>query len=219
GAFPGGLPTKEQLDAAVPDRPAYMDCYDGHSGWANSKALALAGITKDTPDPPRGHIVKDPRTGEPTGALKEAATALVDAKVPPPDEATRYALLRRALAQLAAQGVTAAQDAGYRPQELAKELPLLERALREGALRLRLEGSLQIGAADVDPPIAEGLRRAAGRRGPFLRFGTIKGYVDGVVEAHTAALLAPYADDPSLGSGQPDWDAAAPDAAGPPGAP
>ncbi|MBK6403930.1 MAG: amidohydrolase family protein [Holophagales bacterium] len=77
GSFPGGLPTRQQLDAIVPDRPAYMDCYDGHTGWANSKALALAGITRDTKDPVNGTIVRDAKTGEPTGALKEAAGSLV----------------------------------------------------------------------------------------------------------------------------------------------
>ena len=73
GSFPGGLPNKAQLDAAVADRPAFMSCYDGHTGWANSKALALAGITRDTADPESGSIVRDPATGEPTGALKESA--------------------------------------------------------------------------------------------------------------------------------------------------
>src|SRR5918911_356800 len=61
--FPGGLPTRAQLDAVVPDRPAAMTCYDGHSLWVNSRALAAAGITKDTPDPKNGVIVKDPKTG------------------------------------------------------------------------------------------------------------------------------------------------------------
>lgn len=70
GSFPGGLPTRQQLDAAVPDRPAFMECYDGHTAWVNSKALARAGVTRDTPDPPGGAIVRDPQTGEPTGALK-----------------------------------------------------------------------------------------------------------------------------------------------------
>jgi len=65
--FPGGLPTREQLDKVVPDRPAVMMCYDGHSVWVNSKALQLAGITKDTPNPINGIVVKDPTTGEPTG--------------------------------------------------------------------------------------------------------------------------------------------------------
>ena len=73
GSFPGGLPTREQLDAVVSDRPAYMECYDGHTGWANSKALAVAGITRQTKDPPHGAIVRDPKTGEPTGAPKEEA--------------------------------------------------------------------------------------------------------------------------------------------------
>lgn len=84
GAFPGGLPTKEQLDAVVSDRPAYMECYDGHTGWANSKALAAAGITRETKDPPNGAIVRDPKTGEPTGAFKEEAKALVESKIPVP---------------------------------------------------------------------------------------------------------------------------------------
>ncbi|MCU0484298.1 MAG: amidohydrolase family protein, partial [Chloroflexi bacterium] len=79
--FPGALPTRALLDAVVPDRPAYLGCYDGHTGWANSRALALAGIDAGTADPPLGEIVRDPATGEPTGALKEAATDLMLAAV------------------------------------------------------------------------------------------------------------------------------------------
>ena len=107
----------------VSDRPAYMDCYDGHSGWANSKALAAAGITKDTPDPKNGAIVRDPRTGEPTGALKESATALVTRVLPEVDGATRHALFLRALAQLGEQGITSVQDAGYGLEELETAVP------------------------------------------------------------------------------------------------
>ena len=81
-AFPGGLPTREQLDAVVPDRPAYMSCYDGHTGWVNTAALRLAGIDRDTPDPPHGLIDRDPRTGEATGVLKEGAQHLVDRVLP-----------------------------------------------------------------------------------------------------------------------------------------
>lgn len=208
GSFPGGLPTKEQLDAAVPDRPAYMECYDGHSGWANSKALALAGITKDTPDPVNGAIVRDPKTGEPTGALKESATALVDAKIPVPGPEQRYALLLRALAQLNAQGITAIQDAGYRPEELARELPLLERAVKEGRMTVRLTVSVGLQATDYERPIAEAQRLAALHTGPWLRFGPVKAYVDGVIEAHTAAMLEPYTDDASFGRGMPNWEPA-----------
>ena len=86
-AFPGNLPTRQELDAVISDRPAVMECFDGHSVWVNSKALALAGIDKTTPDPPNGFIVRDPTTGEPTGLLKETpAVALVQKVVPPPPE-------------------------------------------------------------------------------------------------------------------------------------
>src|ERR1700687_2475355 len=68
---PSGLPDKKYLDAIVPDRPVYLESYDGHTWWANSKALEAAHITRDTPNPPGGEIVRDPATGEPTGAIKE----------------------------------------------------------------------------------------------------------------------------------------------------
>jgi predicted amidohydrolase YtcJ len=215
GSFAGGLPTKEQLDAVVSDRPAYMECYDGHSGWANSKALALAGITKDTPNPPRGEIVKDPRTGEPTGALKESATSLVEAKIPPATAEQRYAALLRALKLLNSQGLTAAQDAGYGPDEIAGEMRLWQRARGEGALTLRFKASVRMSpaAGGVEEAVAEASRLAALPKDPYLRFGTVKGFVDGVVEAHTAAMLAPYSDDPKFGTGEANWEPAALNAA------
>ena len=213
GSFPGGLPTREQLDAAVPDRPAYMDCYDGHSGWANSKALAIAGITKDTKDPVGGAIVRDPATGEPTGALKEAATSLVESKVPRPGADERYALLLRALRLLNSQGITSVQDAGYSPAELDADLPLMERALGEGQLTVRITASVQLAPGQVEAPIARAVALARLHRGPLLRFGAVKAFVDGVIEAHTAAMLEPYSDDPSFGTGKPNWEPAALDAA------
>lgn len=210
GSFPGGLPTREQLDAVVPDRPAYMECYDGHTGWANSKALALAGITRDTKDPENGAIVRDPATGEPTGALKEAATALVESKIPLPDAEARYALLVRALSLLNSQGVTSMQDAGFSVSELDINVPLLERAVREGKLTVRLTATVQMSQGDVEGPIAaaERLRSRHGDR--LLRFGGMKAYVDGVVESKTAAMLEPY---PGGGTGLPNWTADALNAA------
>ena len=82
--FPGGLPTRAQLDAVVADRPAFLRCFDYHTAWVNSKALALAGITRDTPDPVNGRIVRDPATGEPTGVLQESAQGLVSRLLPEP---------------------------------------------------------------------------------------------------------------------------------------
>jgi predicted amidohydrolase YtcJ len=89
-----------------------MECYDGHTGWANSKALALAGITKDTKDPENGVIVRDPKTGEPTGALKEAATALIENLIPTPEAEARYELMLRALKQLNSQGIRRCRRGG-----------------------------------------------------------------------------------------------------------
>jgi hypothetical protein len=206
GSFPGGLPTREQLDAIVPDRPAYMDCYDGHTGWANSRALALAGITKETKDPLNGTIVRDPKTGEPTGALKEAAGTLVEDLIPEPTAERHYALLLQALALLNRTGITAVQDAGWTKEEVARFLPLLERARKEGKLTAHVRLTVDIDPADAAPGIAEAVRlRKLHADGPIV-LGGVKGYVDGVIEAHTAAMLAPYSDDPSLGAGTPRWE-------------
>lgn len=209
GSFPGGLPTREQLDAVVSDRPAYMDGYDGHTGWANSRALALAGITKETKDPVNGVIVRDPKTGEPTGALKEAAGGLVEELIPEPDAERHYALLLRALEMLNRNGVTAIQDAGWTKDEVARFLPLLERARKAGKLTVRARLNVDVDPADPDTGIAEAVRlRKRFAEGPIV-FGGVKGYVDGVIEAHTAAMLAPWSDDPSLGAGTPRWEKAA----------
>jgi len=206
GSFPGGLPTKSQLDAVVADRPAYMECYDGHSGWANSKALAIAGITKDTKDPENGIIVRDPTTGEPTGALKESATALVDSKIPVPEGEARYQLLLRALQLLSSEGITSVQDAGDAVWPLSADLPLFERAQKEGKLNVRIVAALVMEPKGPEAAIAEAKRLGAAHRDDrLLRFGTVKGFVDGVIEAHTAAMLEPYSDDPALGRGLPNW--------------
>jgi predicted amidohydrolase YtcJ len=200
GTFPGGLPTRAQLDAVVPDRPAYMTCYDGHSGWANSKALALAGITRATKDPENGVIVRDPATGEPTGALKESATDLVESKIPKPDAESRYALLLRALALLNSQGITSVQDAGS--SDPAENTALYTRAKQYGRLTVRLSIATLMKEGDVEKPIAQAQRLRAESADHLLRYGTIKGFVDGVIEAKTAAVLDPY---PDGGRGLPNW--------------
>ncbi len=205
GSFPGGLPTKAQLDAVVADRPAYMECYDHHTGWANSKALALAGISKATKDPENGVIVRDPVTGEPTGGLKEAARALVKAKIPEPDQETRYRLLLRALRQLNTQGITSVQDARTDSATLQSDLPLLERAIREGKLTVRVAAAVQMKDGAYEKPIAEATRLLSLHDDALLRCGRVKAYVDGVIEAHTAAMLAPYSDDAAFGLGLPNW--------------
>lgn len=202
GAFPEGMPVRQQLDAVVADRPAYMECYDGHTGWANSKALAVAGITRETPDPPNGEIVRDAR-GEPTGALKEAAVGLVESHIPAPDEESRYRLLVQALAELSSRGVTSVQDAGYAPEDARRMLRLLERARRESRLSVRVALSIQLEPDAYEGAIEAARALAETHAGPWLRVGAVKAYVDGVVESRTAAMLEPYPG--GAERGRPNW--------------
>jgi predicted amidohydrolase YtcJ len=203
-AFPNKLPTKEQLDAVVPDRPAYMGCYDGHTGWANSAALKLAGITKDTKDPVNGHIVKDPETGEPTGALKEEAMSLVHSKIPLPDQEATYQLLLRGFEELNSYGITSVQDADTSLEDLEKTVKMFERAKSEGKLTVRIKAAVLMQQDNFAKAISEAQRLKKTHAGYLLQFGTMKGYVDGVIEAKTAAMLEPYTDSTERGSL--NWD-------------
>lgn len=196
GPFPGGLPTRQQLDALVPDRPAYMRCYDGHTGWANSLALAAAGITKATPDPKGGVIVRDPKTGEPTGALKESAEDLMRAVLPKPGRADRLRAVRAAIAEAHRFGLTSVQNGDGDEDTLS----LFEEIRREGGLDLRVSAALDVPAPFNEAALAE-MDRLRSRFGddPVLKADAAKLYIDGVIEAHTAAMLAPYANRPTAG--------------------
>lgn len=200
--FPGGLPTKEQLDAVIRDRPAMMTCYDGHSVWVNSKALALAGITKNTPDPKNGVVVKDPKTGEPTGLLKEAARGLISKVLPVPTHDQRIAALRAGSAYAHRLGVTSIQSTSGSPEEL----DLFAEAKEKGALPVRIYYSLLIspGFSEAD---ADRFDQAWKRHpdDPALKTGIVKISADGVIESRTAALLAPYAG--TTAAGTPNFDA------------
>lgn len=194
--FPGGLPTREILDELVPDRPAYMVAYDGHTGWVNSKALAIAGVTKKTPNPPDGIVVKDPKTGEPTGVLKEAAKGLVTKFMPEPTKEQQLRALRRAIEAAHAVGLTSVQNA----HGDAGEFALYDELRKSGDLTIRVYT-----AYSIDDPITEAdadridALRAAHRDDPFFRVGAIKILGDGVIESHTAAMLAPYANKATSG--------------------
>jgi predicted amidohydrolase YtcJ len=195
-AFPGGLPTRAQLDAIVADRPAWLVSYDGHTGWANSTALRLAGVTREAPDPPGGAIVRDEK-GEPTGALKESAMDLVARLVPKLLPHERESALRNGIAQTAAWGLTSVHQAGTS----AEELEILSRAL-QAAPKLRVYVALHMERDPTPETLArqEELRRRFS--GDRLRVGAVKGFVDGVVEAKTAAMFEPY---PGGGTGLPNW--------------
>ena len=206
GPFPGGLPTRDLLDSVVPDRPAFMGCYDGHTGWVNTAALRAAGIDRETPDPPHGIIVRDPVTGEATGVLKESAQDLVQRHIPTPTTEDTLAAMRRTIAAMHVTGITAIQDAWVEPDELP-----LWRALRdEGALRLRARVALPMkpeGTLDAWGATLDEYEALIGdlRGGEWLDAGILKAFADGVIEARTAAMLEPYTDDASTGN--PEWDA------------
>ncbi len=193
GTFEGGLPTKEILDELVPDRPAILECYDGHTAWANSAALRIAAISSQTPDPEGGVIVRDPQTGQPTGALKESAQNLVDAIIPKPSKQEQLAAIRAGIEVAHRLGVTSVQEAGVGEEELA----LFDTLRRQGELNLRIALAL-----DVKPRLTESDADRLDelkKRYPSLKIQTIKMYIDGVIEAHTAALLAPYSNRATLG--------------------
>ena len=120
---PSGLPTKEILDEVVPDRPVVLECYDGHSVWVNSRALALAGIDKNTPDPQHagivmGTVVHDPATGEPTGVLKEEAVDLVRRVIPKPSREEKLRALHAGLREANRHGLTSVLNASGSLEEM-----------------------------------------------------------------------------------------------------
>jgi predicted amidohydrolase YtcJ len=198
GPFPGSQPTREQLDAAVPDRPAVMRCFDGHSIWVNSKALAAAGITKATPDPPNGTIVHDFETGEPTGLLKESpAAALINKVLPKPTRADQRRALKAAIDQALRLGVTSVTDAAGNPEDFE----VYEEARRAGDLSARVYYSLLVtpGFTDKDADRFDAVWKAHPDT-PRLKTGIVKMFMDGVIETNTAFMLAPYANRPTTGA-------------------
>ena len=191
--FPDANPSRELLDRIVPDRPAFFYAADGHSAWVNSKALALAGITRETKDPANGRIERDARTGEPSGTLREAATGLVASKLAPYTPEERLGAVRRALKEANRLGITSITDADAGPDYLTAYHALDER----GELTARVTAALHTEDGPVETEAAR-LRalREAYRRGSRLAVNTVKLYADGVLEARTAAVLSPYLDKP-----------------------
>jgi predicted amidohydrolase YtcJ len=187
GDFPGGLPRREDLDAVVPDRPAFLPNRDGHSTWVNSRALELAGIDRDRSDPDDGRIERDP-DGKPTGCLHEGAADLVERLIPPPTADDLGGGLRIGQAYLHELGVTAWQDAIVLPEHLAA----YQRATEEGWLTARVEAALwwdrTRGGEQVDELIEQCATGSIGR----LRTRSVKLMLDGVLETFTAAMIEPY---------------------------
>ncbi|MFJ4986660.1 amidohydrolase [Streptomyces sp. NPDC088732] len=191
-AFPGGNPTAALLDAVVPDRPVFLPNRDHHGAWVNSRALELAGVTRDTPDPADGRIERD-AGGHPTGMLQEGAQHLVGRLLPAVTLAEQKAALLRAQSVLHALGVTAWQDAIVGTYaNMTDPVPAYHAVIDDGLLTARVVGALwwdrDRGAEQIPELLA---RRAEVSRGRF-RAGTVKVMQDGIAENGTAALLDPY---------------------------
>lgn len=189
--FPNGA-SRYLLDSLVPDRPALLSSADGHSGWANSRALAIGGVTRATRDPVNGRIERD-AAGEPTGTLRESAQRLVDRQMPRRSSAEYLAGLERGLAMAARLGITTLHEASAsEPIALAyAEADSLGRLTARVVVNLRVDL-----AAPVEEEVARlSALRARTARG-LVRPAAAKIFMDGVIEAQTAALLAPYLDRP-----------------------
>ena len=198
--WPEANPQKGLLDALFPDRPVYLTSSYGHAIWVNSKALELAGIDADTPNPDGGIIERDPETGEPSGTLRESAMALVERAVPPATMEQKLKSVTAAQRLAHSVGITAVIEPGLNPDTIAPVVALADR----DQLDLRIVASLSpLGwhAGAFDDAIFELLGEREQWRRPNIDVDSIKIYMDGVIEYGTSPLLEPY-EDPDYGSGE-----------------
>ena len=186
---PGGAPSRSIIDELVPDRPVYLTSADGHTGWANSKALEIAGIDRNTPDPIDGRIDRDPETGDAIGSLQEGAMSLMTQHTPPTSLDTRQQGLRYAIDLLNGYGITSMQDASVSREDL-EAYDSLDRL---GQITLRVVASLWWDRNRDEEQIAELVQlREEFNTGGHVRPTTVKIMQDGVMENYTAAMLEPY---------------------------
>ncbi len=191
------LPTRQMVDAVTGDHPIFLVRYDEHAALANSLALKLAGVTRDTPDPVGGVIARDPATGEPTGIFKDAAQSLITKVIPPPSEAETIEALHAGLTEAARAGLTSVHsitvDANSWNGSFTGEIQLLRRAEMEGRLTCRFY--------EIVPIVRwEKLRDAGISRDmgdDFIKLGAVKGFADGSLGSGTAWMFEPFADEPA----------------------
>ncbi|MFI5529361.1 amidohydrolase [Kitasatospora sp. NPDC051853] len=193
-SFEGGLPSRQLIDSVVPDRPVYLVNRDHHGAWANTRALELAGLTADTPDPADGRIERE-ADGTPNGVLQEGATALVARLVPPTTAADRLAGLLRAQELLHSLGITGWQDAllgVFNGQPDPSDAYLA--AARSGELTARVRGALWWDRERGGEQIAELVQRRQELTHGRFRPWSVKIMQDGIAENFTAAMTTPYLD-------------------------
>lgn len=181
------FPTAAQLDTVTPEHPAFLRRKCGHAGWANSLALQMAGITRDTPDPAGGAIERDPITGEPTGILLERAMDLVARLQAIPTDAEAVAAVRVAMKRAHSLGIT-----GIHNMEGAPALRAFQELRRTGEWKLRV--LQQIPEVELDAAIELGIQSGFGDE--WIRFGAVKIFADGSLGARSALMVDPYEGEP-----------------------
>eukprot|EP01102_Stenamoeba_stenopodia_P021162 TRINITY_DN844_c0_g1_i2.p1 TRINITY_DN844_c0_g1~~TRINITY_DN844_c0_g1_i2.p1 ORF type:complete len:562 (-),score=135.77 TRINITY_DN844_c0_g1_i2:152-1837(-) len=188
----GDLPTHELIDPVTPNNPVWVWRLDGHMGLANQLALNLAGITKDTPDPPGGEIVRSPVDGTPTGILKDKAMDLIAKVIPPPSIEADDRALEAAMNHVAQYGITSVHHMGT-----FEDLAVFTRAWKAKKLRTRLYAAVPLHQWDrLVKYIDEQEDKTKARGDNWLRWGNLKGFTDGSLGSHTALMYDPYDDDP-----------------------
>lgn len=206
---PSGLPSKRYLDAIIPDRPAYFEGFDGHTWWANSKALEAAHITKDTPNPPGGEIVHDPESGEPSGAIKEdAADGLIRRFIPETPRDEKLEALRAGLKHANQFGVTRVHVmGGVNPGEGdISDIDLLDKLRKSGELTARFYVAYRMDPPELTTAQLKAIEQSRDEHhDDWISAGGVKFFLDGVIETHTASMLEPYSNAPST-SGSLLWN-------------
>lgn len=187
----GIIPSRKELDEIVPDRPVYINAYDGHTSWANTKALEMAGILQSGVDAPGvGVIVRD-ENGIATGELRETAMELVSSLIPDASDARKRELLKMAVKRINATGVTSVHNMNGDLQEL-----MVFAALEDsGEMTLRVYTPYHIKPTTSEEDLKEAAEMAK-IQGEIARGGAVKFFMDGVWESYTALNIEPYADDP-----------------------
>ncbi len=195
------FPTAGELDRAVSDRPVWLTRVDGHAGWANTEAMRLAGVTRDTDDPEGGAIIRD-EDGEPTGVFIDRAMDLIRGHIPPPDPAERRLALEASLEEMREMGITGVHDAGVG----VRDFELMREFADKGALSTRIYAMVGGTGRDFDAFIHASGEAETAYEGPAapisgyaadrLYLKSVKIYSDGALGSRGAALLEEYADDP-----------------------
>ena len=192
--FESGLPDHETMKVLDIDKPVFIRAYDGHSAYANPKAMELAGITDQTTFEGFGELVRD-AVGKPTGALKEDAVWLVGDLVPDDSFEDQLNGLQKGLAYAASLGITSVQNASGSENDLR----LFQKLYENGELTLRYAAAFSVSEQATSSELDRFtfLKDSVGTANPWLRADAIKFMIDGVIEGHTGAMLAPYSDLPA----------------------